>query len=62
LELYPGLVAFPSAPWSEEPHIRFLSGCDQLDGMRPPLEQLLKDWEQDCEDFQSRKTKYHIYT
>lgn len=61
LELYPGLVEFRPAPWSPEPHIRFLSGCDRLDGPRPPLEQLLKDWERDCEDFRLRKTKYHIY-
>jgi uncharacterized protein YbbC (DUF1343 family) len=61
LEMYPGRVEFRPAPWSEEPHIRFLSGCDQLDGVRPPLEQLLKEWEQDCEAFQMRKSKYHIY-
>lgn len=61
LELYPGMVDFLPAQWSPEPHIRFLSGCDRLDGTRPSLEQLLRDWEQDCEMFQSRKTKYHIY-
>lgn len=61
LDLYPGKVAFRSAPWSEEPHIRFLSGCDRLDGARPPLAQLLAAWERDCEAFQLRKIQYHLY-
>lgn len=61
LELYPGMVDFPSSHWSPEPHIRFLSGCDALDGVRPPLERLLEDWEQECEAFRLRKKQYHIY-
>lgn len=62
LELYPGLVEFPTSPWSPEPHIRFLAGCDALDGSRPPLDQLLENWERDCTAFRERKIKYHIYT
>lgn len=61
LELYPGMVEFPPSRWSPEPHIRFLAGCDDLDGTRPPLDQLLTDWERDCEAFRLRKTQYHIY-
>lgn len=61
LELYPGTVRFPASPWSPEPHIRFLGGCDTLDAQRPPLALLLRDWEQDCEQFRARKHKYHIY-
>lgn len=61
LELYPGMVDFPPSHWSSEPHIRFLSGCDYLDGPRPPLDQLLKDWERDCEEFRLRKNQYHLY-
>ena len=61
LDLYPGMVKFPPAHWSPEPHIRFLSGSDQLDGQRLPLEQLLLSWERDCEAFRGRKASYHIY-
>ena len=61
LELYPGMVEFPPSRWSPEPHIRFLAGCDSLDNTRPPLDQLLRDWERDCEAFRTRKIKYHIY-
>jgi uncharacterized protein YbbC (DUF1343 family) len=61
LELYPDMVQFPPSHWSPDPHIRFLSGCDRLDGVRPSLEQLLNDWERDCEAFQIRKERYHIY-
>lgn len=61
LELYPGMVQFPVSHWSPEPHIRFLAGCDSLDSTRPPLDQLLGDWERDCEVFRTRKYKYHIY-
>lgn len=61
LELYPEKVLFPPSHWSAEPHIRFLAGCDCLDGERAPLEQLLRDWERDCEAFTIRKEKYHIY-
>ncbi len=62
LELHPGLVEFPPSHWSAEPHIRFLSGCDTLDGPRPPLDQLLENWERDCTAFRERKIKYQIYT
>lgn len=61
LELWPGMVRFLPAPWSEEPHIRFLSGTDALDGIRPPLDQLLKAWDEDSKEFTARKQKYHIY-
>jgi uncharacterized protein YbbC (DUF1343 family) len=62
LELYPGLVEFPPSHWSAEPHIRFLAGCDTLDSPRPPLDQLLENWERDCTAFRERKIKYQIYT
>jgi uncharacterized protein YbbC (DUF1343 family) len=61
LELYPDMARFPASPWSPEPHIRFLAGCDSLDTHRPPLEQLLADWEQDCEAFRERVYSYHLY-
>jgi uncharacterized protein YbbC (DUF1343 family) len=61
MELYPGQVGFIPSHWSPQHHIRFLAGCDALDTDRPPLAQLLKDWEEDCEVFRVRKEKYHIY-
>ena len=61
LELYPDSVSFPPGAWSPEPHIRFLAGCDRLDHQLPSLEQLLADWERDCEAFVQRKEKFHLY-
>ena len=61
LELYPGMVSFPPSAWSPDPHIRFLAGCDRLDGHRPELARLLEDWDRDCEMFGERKRNYHIY-
>jgi uncharacterized protein YbbC (DUF1343 family) len=61
MELWPGMVDFPPAQWSSRPHISFLSGCDAWEGNLPSLEYLLENWERDCETFQGRKQKYHIY-
>lgn len=48
-ELYPEQVTFTPAPWSPEPFIRFLLGCDP------------ENAEGDCASFRARKSKYHIY-
>ena len=61
LQLWPGMVEFPPAAWSDLPHISFLAGCSVFEGALPPLDTLLESWEAECRTFSERKSKYHIY-
>lgn len=61
LELWPGTVEFPPAAWSKTAHISFLAGCGVFEGPLPPLEELLRAWEDQSRAFAARKEKYHLY-
>ena len=60
-ELWPEQVTFCQSPFSADPHIHHLSGCDVFQAPFPSAEEIWKRWEGECEAFRVKKENYHLY-